>query len=71
MSGNANLKKGTNRKRKNKDGKDDMRTKRSKNSDLPPSGTVTVLFLFNKVNYFLDRLPKHGFPSDHPYNKDG
>ncbi|CAG5088403.1 Oidioi.mRNA.OKI2018_I69.PAR.g11829.t1.cds [Oikopleura dioica] len=55
MSGNGNLKKGTNRKRKNKDGKDDQRTKRSKNSDLPPS----------------DRLPKHGFPSDHPYNKDG
>jgi len=44
MSGNANLKKGTNRKRKNKDGKDDMRTKRSKNSDLPPSG-----YFFSKV----------------------
>lgn len=41
--------------RKRKRDVTDGRTKRHKNSDLPPS----------------ERLPKHGFPSDHPFNKDG
>jgi len=55
MSGNAGYQKQSKTKRKRAKDHEDGRKKRFKNSDLPLS----------------ERLPKHGFPLDHPYNKDG
>ena len=57
MSGNGAYGQNKNKqnRKRKKQGESGEGRKRLKNSDLPPS----------------ERLPKHGFPNDHPFNKDG